>query len=251
MLGKGALIGIGAAAPPGPVNLEIARRTIARGWLAGAAIGLGAVTIDVCFAVLLVVGWLELINSNDAVRLTLSIVGMALLFYLGGMALRSAFRRLGNLRDRRASESKPTGDPTTADPTTGGPLTGDSSAGLLEVAAANADEPGVSARITPAAGYATGLLLCSTSPYQAAFWLTAVPSVFNASDAAEGLGPKLLVCAGVFGATLLWVTVFTTLLWQIRRLGRSAVLPLVMDSIGGIVLTGFGLMLAASLLKIV
>ncbi|MGA2501211.1 MAG: LysE family transporter [Tepidisphaeraceae bacterium] len=51
-IGKGIILGLGAAAPIGPVNVEIARRTLRGGFPAGFFLGLGAVTVDVSYAIL-------------------------------------------------------------------------------------------------------------------------------------------------------------------------------------------------------
>jgi len=48
---NGLALGLGAAAPIGPVNVEIARRTLRFGRRAGFLLGCGAVTVDVGYAV--------------------------------------------------------------------------------------------------------------------------------------------------------------------------------------------------------
>ncbi|HEY2589318.1 MAG TPA: hypothetical protein VGI81_26470, partial [Tepidisphaeraceae bacterium] len=52
LIGRGIALGIGAAVPIGPVNVEIARRTFRGGFPAGFALGCGAVTVDVSYAIL-------------------------------------------------------------------------------------------------------------------------------------------------------------------------------------------------------
>ncbi len=204
-LGRGALLGLVAASPPGPVNLEITRRTVRGGFGAGAAVGLGAVTIDVLYAVLLVVGVLTVLNEFGPLRLAITGVGVLLLAYLGVGALRGF---VAHLRGTGVDEA----------------------------------EPAVAlAQPTPWSGYVTGLLLCSTSPVQAAFWLLGVPAVLP-DAAVEGglLAPSaLLLCAGVFGATLLWVAGFSGLVafvtggaWVRRWLAPT------MDLVAGVVLLG-------------
>ena len=214
--GAGVLLGIGAAVPPGPVNLEIARRATRGGMFAGAAVGFGAVTVDVVLATLLSLGVLALIDRTPWLRVPITLVGIALLAYLGAAALRSF------LRSRRATPTGPA------------PAATDDAAG-----------PAPAFR-----GYVTGLLLCGTSPYQAAFWLTAVPAILARSgDAgrADGIGPRLGLCGGVFAATLTWVVCFSGFVAFARSLDRRQRLPRAMDLAGGVVLLGFA---AASALRL-
>ena len=49
---KGVALGLGAAVPIGPVNVELARRTLRGGFSRGFALGCGAVTADVTYAIL-------------------------------------------------------------------------------------------------------------------------------------------------------------------------------------------------------
>lgn len=87
LLAKGVLCGLGAAMPIGPVNIEISRRALGRGFLAGAALGCGAVTVDVTYAVLYSVGVARYIN-RPGFYWPLSLTGIALLAALGIMSLR-------------------------------------------------------------------------------------------------------------------------------------------------------------------
>ena len=203
-------MGVGAAVPPGPVNLEIARRVAAGGFWGGASVGLGAVTVDVLLAALLTLGVLAAVQATDWVRVPVAILGVALLTYLGLLALRSLRTRLAGGGAGLADESTP------------------------PVAAA-----------TPVRGYLTGLLLCGTSPYQAAFWLFAVPTtVDNKAITTPG---KIAVCVGVLIATLAWVALFSTALSLARSLDRRRWLPIAMDAVGGATLLGFAIWSAWSL----
>lgn len=88
---QGVLLGLGAAAPIGPVNVEIARRTLTGGFRAGVALGLGAVTVDVAYAILTSAG-ARLIREQRWLEWTLSVGGALLLAYLGWASLRAARR---------------------------------------------------------------------------------------------------------------------------------------------------------------
>src|SRR5438874_8275580 len=82
---KGLLLGIGAAAPIGPVNVEIARRTLKGGFPAGFALGCGAVTVDVTYAILSSFGMAQLVNHPAFYR-AIQILGAMLLTVLGVMS---------------------------------------------------------------------------------------------------------------------------------------------------------------------
>jgi threonine/homoserine/homoserine lactone efflux protein len=92
LLKFGVLLGIAAAAPIGPVNVEIARRTLRRGFSAGFALGCGAVSVDVFYAILSSQGVKRLVIDRPLVMQTLGYAGAAMLLWLGGMSLRAAWR---------------------------------------------------------------------------------------------------------------------------------------------------------------
>jgi L-lysine exporter family protein LysE/ArgO len=88
---KGILLGLGAAAPIGPVNVEMARRSIRAGWGAGFLLGCGAVTVDVSYIILLGLGFQPLLRF-EWLKIVLGIGGVLFLGYLGIQSLRSARR---------------------------------------------------------------------------------------------------------------------------------------------------------------
>jgi L-lysine exporter family protein LysE/ArgO len=98
---KGIALGIGAAVPIGPVNVEIARRTLRNGFRAGFALGCGAVTVDIAYAVLTSVGLRPLLDSPAALQV-LAVAAAAILTYLGVGCFVSA------ARERRAEAVEPT-----------------------------------------------------------------------------------------------------------------------------------------------
>src|SRR5688500_11761514 len=91
LLLRGIVLGLGAAAPIGPVNVEIARRTLRDGFAAGFFTGLGAVTVDVLYATLASFGvrWLL---GHATVYWSVTIAGVGLLIFLGASSLRSGIR---------------------------------------------------------------------------------------------------------------------------------------------------------------
>jgi putative LysE/RhtB family amino acid efflux pump len=79
----------------GPIWLLCVRSTLRRGWKVGAAIGFGAAVVDTLYALLGALGASALLQVT-ALKLTLGLVGAAVLAYLGVKMLWSAFRvRLG------------------------------------------------------------------------------------------------------------------------------------------------------------
>ena len=92
MIGKGVLLGLGAAAPIGPVNVEIARRSLRGGFRAGFLLGCGAVTVDVTYAILTSLGVRPLL-AQPRVMAALGVAGAAVLVYLGAMCFVSAARQ--------------------------------------------------------------------------------------------------------------------------------------------------------------
>jgi L-lysine exporter family protein LysE/ArgO len=89
MFATGLTLGLGAAAPIGPVNIEMARRTLLGGFRAGFALGCGAVTVDVTYALLssLSLGrWV----AHSALKTPIALAGFSFLVYLAVQALRSA-----------------------------------------------------------------------------------------------------------------------------------------------------------------
>ena len=92
VIGKGVLLGLGAAAPIGPVNVEIARRSLRGGFRAGFLLGCGAVTVDVGYAILTSLGlrpWLGRLR----VMLVLGVAGAVVLAYLAALCFLSAARQ--------------------------------------------------------------------------------------------------------------------------------------------------------------
>jgi threonine/homoserine/homoserine lactone efflux protein len=126
------LIGWSVAWPPGPINAEIIRRCLARGFAAGMAVALGASSGDALWAIATALG-AGLLLGGAATRLALGVVSIALLLALAFVFLRGAWR---SLRAWRLSAPLPPGR-----------FEGER------------------------AGYALGFGMSLTSPWNVAFWL--------------------------------------------------------------------------------
>lgn len=86
----GLALGFYAAAMPGPINLEVIRRSISRGPRIGFMFGMGASLADVTFALLSSLGALALINSMPMWgKAIMWLSGAIILFFLGIRGLRA------------------------------------------------------------------------------------------------------------------------------------------------------------------
>ena len=98
---NGIMLGLGVAAPMGPINIEIARRTLRHRQASGVAVGLGAVSGDVMWACASGLAVMSVLN-HPAVRLTLGGAGGLLLLWLAWLC----FKALGRPVPALAAEEK-------------------------------------------------------------------------------------------------------------------------------------------------
>lgn len=98
---QGAALGLTIAAPLGPINVEIIRRHLSRGFAAGLLLGLGACSVDTGYILLISVGLIT-VEPGPAVRAGLAIAGAIILLALAVMIIRSSARsaRLAASADR-------------------------------------------------------------------------------------------------------------------------------------------------------
>jgi putative LysE/RhtB family amino acid efflux pump len=87
-------LGLLVAAEVGPISLLCIRSTLRHGWPVGVAIGLGAATVDVLYALLGAAGAAALLQV-DALRVGLGVLGACVLGAIGARTLWSAFRVRG------------------------------------------------------------------------------------------------------------------------------------------------------------
>ena len=192
-------LGFGAAAPIGPVNVEIARRAIGRGFWAGFALGCGAVTIDVTDAILSSLALRPLVGHPQIMKL-IGLGGALFLTWLGIGCLLGLWRHLR--RD---------------------PLAGADVQSEISVAARRA--------------YLTGLFMTALNPMTLAFWFIVVPGTVGAITQHPSHDLPI-ICVGVFVATLTWVVIFSATLTQISRWGKAKLI-VIADAAGGIILLAF------------
>ena len=88
----GMFIGVALAAPIGPVNIEIISRGIRFGFRSGWFVGLGALSVDTLYALLVVSGLTPLADS-PALRVPLFLAGGIMLAFVGVSGIRTALSR--------------------------------------------------------------------------------------------------------------------------------------------------------------
>lgn len=199
LLLNGVGLGLGAAAPLGPVNVEIARRTLRFGRGAGFALGCGAVTIDVAYALVASLTLVPVLRYPGLVK-GLGLAGGAFLAYLGILCLRAAVAG-----HERSTEVLPPDTPVE--------------------------------RRGAVGHYATGLAMTALNPMTLMFWFVGVPgSVASLAGSSRAALP--LVAAGVFVGALAWVVFFTTLVGRLHRFGGQRWLRWI-DLAGGLMLLAY------------
>jgi threonine/homoserine/homoserine lactone efflux protein len=89
----GFLLGWSVAWPPGPINAEIARRALARGFWAAYGLIIGATCGDIVWALLVAFG-VGVLLQGRAMQVVLGVLSVALLLALAFIFLRGAWRSL-------------------------------------------------------------------------------------------------------------------------------------------------------------
>jgi L-lysine exporter family protein LysE/ArgO len=202
---KGTVFGLGAAIPIGPVNVELARRGLKRGFAAAVCLGMGAVTIDVIYACLAVtLTDLSRVGSSPWTFWPLASASVVLLGYLAIGSLRAAYAAHQTAR-----------------------LTG-----TWELSDTSRDDSLLRT-------YLTGLAMTSINPMTLVFWFVSLPG----QAVAQGIAGRGLafLALGVFTGTVAWVLFFSGLLACLGRWRKPWWIVLA-DVIGGVVLLGFAIL---------
>ncbi|MFB6093368.1 MAG: LysE family translocator [Halanaeroarchaeum sp.] len=97
----GVLLGLSLAAPPGPMNAVIAEESVNRGFRAGVAAGLGAMTADAVFFVLALGGLVAFVEHAPTLRSAMVGIGGLLMFYFAYGAVMGA----GSFTDGEAGDA--------------------------------------------------------------------------------------------------------------------------------------------------
>ncbi|KAB2952067.1 MAG: hypothetical protein F9K18_14420, partial [Thermoanaerobaculia bacterium] len=169
-LAAGALLGWSVAWPPGPINAEMIRRALTRGFWPAYAVGLGACSGDFLWALGVALG-AGVLADLPGVRPALAAISLALLLFLAWSFLSGAWRSWR--RHRRGEDA----------PVDAGPLEG--------------------AR----GGYLLGLGMALSSPWNIAFWLAVIG---QQAQGGLPLARSLALAGAVVAAAALWGLVLCT-----------------------------------------
>jgi threonine/homoserine/homoserine lactone efflux protein len=85
----GVVFGLALAAPPGPMNAIIAEESVLRGWIEGFKAGLGAMTADLIFFLLALVGIVAVVERFPTLQAVMITVGGVLMLYFAVDAARN------------------------------------------------------------------------------------------------------------------------------------------------------------------
>lgn len=167
---EGWLLGWAIAWPPGPINLEMIRRGLTRGAWPALVVGLGACTGDFLWALVMNSGATAL-GDNPKVKLALSVLSTALLFFIAYSLLKSWFKAVRN----------PAPTSTVVEATT--------------------------APTNRRNGYLIGLSLSFTSPWNIAFWFALAGQTVSYGG---GFNSRLLFAGAVLTGALCWILILST-----------------------------------------
>lgn len=201
------LLGWSVAAPIGPVNLEIVRRSLRHRLAAGLCVGLGATMIDAGYMLLTSFGLSNFLQT-PAVLLVSFVAGGVLMAWLAGMALRDAWRYGVQGHDVHLGSKE-----------------------------ANSEASGASRRIL-LKSWIVGLGMTATNPMTLAYWATLPGLFFHGADPSPG--EILAATCFVWLGTISWVgTLMAFLLFGKRFVGDR--LFAIASGAGGLVMGYFAM----------
>ena len=199
LLIKGYLLGWSVGWPPGPINAEMIRRGLERGFLPAWAVGLGACSGDFLWAAAVSLG-AGALTEVHGVRPVLGMMSVVLLLFLAWTFGTGAWRAW--VASRATSEN----------------------AAVVPARRFNSTH----------GGYLLGLTMALTSPWNMAFWLGVIGS--QAGGERLALGGSLTVASAVVLGAATWGLVlcsavqmgarFATPMWHVITQGATAALML-------------------------
>lgn len=103
LIAYGMTVGVALAAPIGPINVEIIRRGLRDGFINGWMLGLGALSADTIYAIV-IVGGLTPFADSAALRVPLFLAGGIMLSWVGWNSLQTA--RKGTAVDQGSAPAR-------------------------------------------------------------------------------------------------------------------------------------------------
>lgn len=197
---KGFLLGWSVAWPPGPINAEMLRRGLTRGFWPAYSVGLGACAGDFLWALAVALGAGALLASVPGFRPVFGAVSVALLLFLAWTFAKGA---RWDWQRRKTLVG-----------------TGQTNAGKFD---------------SSRGGFLLGLGMALSSPWNVAFWL----AVVGAQAGGERLGPgaSMLVATGVLAGAMTWGMLFCgTLRLGARRFASPGWLALTQGTTAALML---------------
>jgi threonine/homoserine/homoserine lactone efflux protein len=213
--------GLAATIPPGPINAQIARRTVKYGWLPGVAFGGGSIFFENILAVIATLGYARHFAASPRVTIVMLFLGFMIMTLIGAYALVAGYK----------AWQDPAGARTAIDATPEDPL-------------APPVRPGVTRAkfVSMPRAFFAGIGLAAISPYNYAFYLVAMPSA--ARDAIASSPVIWALPLGVLVGTSAWVAGFSAMLAWLKRYSSTGMWA---DLVGGVMLLAFA---ALTLLKL-
>lgn len=196
----GFVLGWSVAWPPGPVNAEIVRRGLARGFWAAYSMALGGCTGDAVWALIVVFGSGAILSGTTASSV-LRLVSTALLIFLAGHYLYGAWRSWSRLRDQ---------------------------ADLRFERSPKFDKVGV--------GFLLGMSLTLTSPWSIAFWLAVMGRTEVTGHGASG---ALVLALSVIAGAATWALILSLAVVVLRSRFNSPRWDVITKAATGLLLLYF------------
>ena len=214
--------GLAATVPPGPINAQIARRTLKFGFLPGLAFGVGSIFVENALAMLACMGYGEKIDEHPLLLNVMLFVGFVVLAVVGTFAVASGYRAWQDPAASRhaidtAAELEP--DPLRA-------------------------TPGINRTkiISMPRSFFAGAGMGVISPYTIVFWMVGLPAVAQSLFARYHHVWPLLV--GILVGTSAWIGGYTSMIAWLKRYRSTGMWA---DLVGGVMLLVFA---ALALLKL-
>ena len=205
--------GLAATIPPGPINTQIARRTVKHGWLPGLAFGGGSIFVENVLAVIGVLGYGENFASSPRATIVMLFLGFMIMTIVGTYAIVNGYK----------AWQDPAGSRQKIDPTPDDPLAPPVQPGLTKAKLVSMPHE-----------FLHGVGLALISPYNYVLYLVAMPTTVR--GAIETSPFIWALPLGVLVGTTAWVVGFSGMLAWLKRYSSTGMWA---DLVGGVMLLAF------------